>query len=359
MSSSLVSEAPRSLLKAQYGVMMAGSSISVTASATLATFIWRNSKEGDRRLTTPYRRYLFAICICDIMQSSALLFGPLLVPRDASETFFLARGNLYSCAIDGVVFLTGASGVQYYVVVLCFSFLYKIKYNMKDKDFLKKYDKWIHIAFLTYATLINIGLLVSKNIYATESGAFCYPHKAYPFGCDEDPEVYGECKRNEQGLLLSFLLVVVPTAVSFTCIIVTMVKLVNHVVSIGNVTRNRFRNSIVLPNASNGLDDSTGRSTSGHGRRISFMFPSGNRRSRNESSDVDSEPRRRPTLNNVFSYFLREGSGDMNSSMNASELGESSQSANHNRQKSSALATFQSRGERKVSQVLLFNELFW
>ncbi|GFH44146.1 hypothetical protein CTEN210_00620 [Chaetoceros tenuissimus] len=349
MSSSLVSEAPRSLLKAQYGVMMAGSSISLTVSATLATFIWRNSKEeGGRRLTTPYRRYLFAICICDIMQSSALLFGPISVPRDASETFFLARGNLYSCVIDGVVFLTGAQGVQYYVVVLCFSFLYKIKYNMKDKDFLKRYDKWIHTAFLTYATLVNIGLLVSKNIYATESGAFCYPHKAYPFGCDEDPEVYGECKRNEQGLLLSFLLVVVLTVVSFTCIIVTMVKLVNHVVSIGNITRKRFRKSIAMSNASNGLDDSTGRSTSGHNRRVSFMFSSENRRSRNESSEIDSEPRRRPTLKNIWSYFAKEG--DLNSSMNASEIGESSHSANHNRRQSSALATFQSRGEKKARE---------
>jgi len=124
--------------------------------------IW---KKKENRFSTPYKRYLFAICISDIAQSSALLFGPLAVPRDASVHFFLAKGNMYSCTADGIAFITGASGVPFYMVALCFSYLYKIKFNMSDKKFLEKYDRFIHAFVITYCVAICTGVALTKNIY--------------------------------------------------------------------------------------------------------------------------------------------------------------------------------------------------
>ena len=163
-SSSTSIAAATNLLRTQYIVMMCSSSISLVCSTCLATMIW---KKKENRFSTPYKRYLFAICITDILQSSALLFGPLAVPRDASVDFFLAKGNVYSCTIDGIAFISGASGVPFYMVALCFSYLYKIKFNMSDKKFLEKYDRFIHGFVITYCAAMGTGVVLTKNIYGT------------------------------------------------------------------------------------------------------------------------------------------------------------------------------------------------
>jgi hypothetical protein len=88
---------------------------------------------------------------------------------------------------------------------------------------------------------------LSDTTLATESGAFCYPHKPYPYGCDEDPDTFGQCTRNKQGLLISFLIVFVICLTCFICIIVSMTRLVKHVVYIGSFNKKRFRASFDLP----------------------------------------------------------------------------------------------------------------
>lgn len=233
------------LARVIYGMMMTSASMSIICSSTLAFFIWRTI--GENGFDTPYKRYLWAICLSDILQSSALLLGPLAVPRDASPDFFMAKGNIYTCTLDGIVFLSGAYGVPFYMLALCFSFLFKIKHNMKDKDFLQKYDKKIHIFVTVWTIVICTGSTWSKNIYATQSGSFCYPQRPYPYGCEEDPLKYGECTHNKQGNLISFVTIFLVTISTFICIIVIMVKLVKHVVSIGDTTRRRFRQSLYLP----------------------------------------------------------------------------------------------------------------
>lgn len=236
------------LARVNYGMMMTSASMSIICSSTLAFFIWKTT--GENGFDTPYKRYLLAICLSDILQSSALLLGPLAVPKDASPDFFMAKGNIYTCTLDGIVFLSGAYGVPFYMLALCFSFLFKIKHNMKDKDFLKKYDKKIHIFVAVWTIVICTGSAWSKNIYATQSGSFCYPQRPYPYGCEEDPLKYGECTHNKQGLLISFVTIFLVTISTFICIIVIMVKLVKYVVSIGDTTRRRFRQSLYSPSTS-------------------------------------------------------------------------------------------------------------
>lgn len=291
------------LLRINYVVTMGSSSISTICSASLAFFIWKKGKE--ERFATPFRGYMFAICICDIMQSSAFFFGPLAVPKDVSSDFFLAKGNLYTCVADGVLLLMGGYGIPFYMIALNTSFLLKIKHNVKDKDFIKKYDLKIHIAVAVYTVTLCTAIVATKNLYPTKSGSYCFPTLPYPYGCDEDPLQFGECKRNKHGNLISLFTIIIAAVFTFICITVQMVKLVRHVVSVGDVTRNRFRQSISLPMSSRA-------SASPQSSRVSSMSPPNSRFSaasstqeRDESNPSEQE-KNASFVRRVLNYFQND-----------------------------------------------------
>lgn len=315
------------LLRINYVVTMGSSSISTICSASLAVFIWKKGKE--ERFATPFRRYMFAICICDIMQSSAIFFGPLAVPKDVSPDFFLAKGNLYTCVADGVLLLMGGYGIPFYMLALTTSFLLKIKHNVKDKDFIIKYDLKIHIVVTVWTIVLCTTIVATKNLYPTKSGSFCFPTLPYPYGCDEDPLQFGECKRNMHGNLISLFTIITVAVFTFICIVVQMVKLVRHVVSIGDVTRSRFRQSISLPSSSRA-------SASPQSNHVSSMSPPNSRFSaasstqeRDESNPSEQE-KVESFVRRLFNYLKNDLEDD-----------------------TSPLSNFQTTQQKKVREVLM------
>lgn len=76
--------------------------VSFLSSATIAAMIYRSKT----RLTKPYRRIVFIMCIYDMFHSIASMSSSFLSPQDSSRLW--SFGNEYTCSVQG--FLTQVSG---------------------------------------------------------------------------------------------------------------------------------------------------------------------------------------------------------------------------------------------------------
>lgn len=166
------------------------STISLAASTTMAVFV-AVARPEPRGLRTPYRRIIFGISVSDILQSIALATGPWAVPSYIEHSFGI--GNDATCAINGVSLTIGSTAMHYYVCLLCFYFLCKLKYRMTDQEFYRKYEVKAHvfIALLCF-TCSTIG--VAFGAYNTVLFRTCCFYATRSHGCrftDEACDVVG------------------------------------------------------------------------------------------------------------------------------------------------------------------------
>ena len=79
--------------------------VSFTSSSTIATMILRSKT----KLTKPYRRIVFGMCLYDIIQSLGAMSSTFLSPEDSDRLW--AFGNDSSCSAQG--FIHQVSGRDY------------------------------------------------------------------------------------------------------------------------------------------------------------------------------------------------------------------------------------------------------
>ena len=79
-----------------------------------------------------------------------------------------------------------------YMLGLCIYTALKVRTNMTDKAFSKHIEKKMHYLIALLGFLPSFAALLTNAINCTVLGGFC-AISAYPTGCRQDPDTYGEC----------------------------------------------------------------------------------------------------------------------------------------------------------------------
>jgi hypothetical protein len=144
------------------------------------------------RKTTPYRRILLGLSCADFISSMIYPWQAFLLPRDTSERVW-AFGNDASCTFLGWGQQISFASV-FYNGMLSIYFLLTVKYGVKNHEFSKKFEPWMHLLAIGYpltTAMIGAGMGVFNEL---QLGQGCWV-SSYPegCGCDESKGEYGEC----------------------------------------------------------------------------------------------------------------------------------------------------------------------
>jgi hypothetical protein len=152
-----------------------------------------------------------------------------MVPKEMKYVVGLASGNMNTCNVNGFFFAFGLACNLCYLFGLIISYLSKIKYNISNQTFLKKYDKMIHVVTLGFTTFCSTFLVVTKSINSTNRAGFCYVLQS-PMDCGSD------CRGYEYRLYV-FLLFLLPGLLMISGIMVCMFVIVHHVIVTDQITQ--------------------------------------------------------------------------------------------------------------------------
>ena len=81
--------------------------VSFISSSTISTMILRS----NTKLTKPYRRIVFGMCLYDIVLSLSAMCSSFLSPKESGRVW--AFGNDTTCATQGFIQQVGFGGYQY------------------------------------------------------------------------------------------------------------------------------------------------------------------------------------------------------------------------------------------------------
>lgn len=211
-------------------------SISFTSSLTIIIMILRSSV----KLSTTYRRLIFAVSVFDLLQSLTQVASTLPMP---ASMIWGAIGNNTTCELQGFLAVIGAGCSILYSLSITVYFLLVIKFNISNEIIKKKYEPFLHAIPITYV------FTVAFYIYATSSynpsGTLCWiSHR--PTNCNLNSEV--ECVTSLINLK-RWLAAGIPvfTAFILNCVIMFVLWLTEYTNFIKN--RNRRLSFIGAPSS--------------------------------------------------------------------------------------------------------------
>lgn len=194
-----------------------------------------------RRLATPYRRLIFALCSSDILQSTAFILGPFLVPRGSVLSSPWGLGTVSSCDMDGLLIIFGSAVSCMYTSSMCIYYFCKTVKDMSDQDFYEKIEQKLHRFILLFNLPLSIAAVCTKSINPLAHLGFCH-FSRMPIGCD--PSIPGDCIRGEYASL--FALLYCPLGIPVLCLLITIfctIKVVSFYSS-GRQERSMFQKCI-------------------------------------------------------------------------------------------------------------------
>ena len=138
-----------------------------------------------------YHRFLMGISITDICFTVAFLFGLLPLPEGLVEG---AQGNMATCETRAFMVQWFGTLGPFYNVCLELYYVALIRYKMKEADFARKYELWMHIT-INVAALAMAATGLVADVYNPSIGQVtgCYIN-SYPPGCLSDDATV-ECTR--------------------------------------------------------------------------------------------------------------------------------------------------------------------
>jgi hypothetical protein len=180
--------------------------------------------------TSPYQRIILGVSLSDISLSLALLSGPFLVPADAPKAEW-GQGNVFTCRLNGLLFVLGSMSTSMYMFFLCYFCLYKVSKNMTDEVFSKKIEWKFHAFILATNVIVGVAALVTKTLNSSDRANFCV-FEAVPSGCRLNPEKYGACDEDilRSADILVFLVSFALNLLCFLGIIICMAKISCYVI---------------------------------------------------------------------------------------------------------------------------------
>ena len=189
--------------------------VSFLASLTIIIMIFRS----NLKLSTIYRRLVFAISFFDLLQSSTQALSTIPMP---AGTMLYATGNYFTCNLQGFLSVLGSSGSILYGFSLTVYFLLVVKFNVSEAKIKKYAEPALHSIPVLYS------LIASIYIYATTqnfnpSGPVCSIASTKPSSCLDDLGI--DCFNTRNPDLLLWISIVIPIFLVFTlnCIMLVMI----------------------------------------------------------------------------------------------------------------------------------------
>jgi len=188
--------------------------LSLVGSSLLIFTILRSKK----KLSIPYRRIIFGICVFDVFQSLGSTTSTFLSPKELHR---LSIGNTTTCDIQGLFLTVGAIGVPMYLCSLCTYYFCIIRLNMRKLTF-KKIEPYLHAVPILYS--LFCGVFALTNQYINNAGLVCYVAPD-PITCDIIPDE--ECTRGEGATQFRLHFLTFPTMAIFV-IVCTIMSVITY-----------------------------------------------------------------------------------------------------------------------------------
>ncbi len=157
------------------------SSLISTCASILVIYIIMRSVKGLKG--SVYHRILFGMSMFDILQSLAISFVTLPMPKDMIYRQFqgLVLGNNLTCKIQGFFVAVGSTTGIMYNLMLSIYYLFSIRYDISDEVFSKRLEPWLHIASLfvgiiTASLLLHAGMVNPNPTHSNWCGTNAYPY---------------------------------------------------------------------------------------------------------------------------------------------------------------------------------------
>ncbi|GFH50173.1 hypothetical protein CTEN210_06649 [Chaetoceros tenuissimus] len=149
-------------------------------------------KKKKQKNTSPYRRIIFLISASDIFHSLAFITGPFMAQKTNPQARWGVSDSNIACVVNGTFFYTGGVASLLYYAALCYFYYCKISKRMTDGQFTQRYEKKIHTT-ISVICIANACLSFAANTFHTyPTGTVC-TNANTPAGCNQQPEIYGEC----------------------------------------------------------------------------------------------------------------------------------------------------------------------
>ena len=153
-------------------------------------------------------RYLFGLCIADILNSLVFVFWSLPQPVDSPNTWG-AIGNKQTCDLQGFMNQLGGMGSIYQGALSHYYYL-SICMGMSQQDIsAHRYEwRWNAVAVLFPLATATIGLVPLDSYAYGSNGCWFMPS---PFGCQNNTGI--ACERGERAIMFAWLFMGVPLVV--------------------------------------------------------------------------------------------------------------------------------------------------
>jgi hypothetical protein len=138
----------------------------------------------SKRKTTPYKRLLLGMSLCDIVSSLSIPFWAFLLPQESiSHSRVWAMGNATSCTALGFFSQFAFSGILYNGM-LSYYYLLTVRFAYQDRQMERRVEPLMHILSIGFPTITAlIGAIV--GVYSdSEIGLQCWVDN-YPKGCGD------------------------------------------------------------------------------------------------------------------------------------------------------------------------------
>lgn len=192
-----------------------GTVASLAADAVAMEKTRRIKIQKRRRLSTPYRRLIFGLCISDILQSIGFILGPFLIPRSSIQSSSWGWGTVSTCDLDGFLIVLGSAVSCMYSCSLCIYYFCKTVQDMSDDTFYQRWEKKIHACILVLNLPLSLAAIFTQSLNPVAHVGFCH-FSRMPIGCN--PYVPGDCERGHVAAL--FALFYIPLGLPVLCLLI-------------------------------------------------------------------------------------------------------------------------------------------
>ena len=178
--------------------------LSVLGSSILLYLLQREYNFRGRFIRPTYSRLLWNICCIDVVFSTAMLLGRLLVPSSKVGVYTSGYGTVGTCTAQGLVLIVGAGCIAIYNASLMVYFVLRVKYRLTEDQISKVYEPWFHRVVVLAVLVFGISGLVlrvfaPKIILLEQEPA---SHELY-----RDWAIHGNRTNHEMNIVVPFCLV--------------------------------------------------------------------------------------------------------------------------------------------------------
>jgi len=168
-------------------------------------------KLQKEKTTTPYERIVLGLSSFDILASITFGLSPFLLPSETSQRVW-AIGTKTTCSMLGFMSQLACIWAVWYNVLLSFYYLLTVRFQIKPKDFAKKYEFWMHLSGAIFFPITAVFGLIG-DWYSEEALTMMCWIGDVPKDCRADGV---PCHTQ----LVAYIFGMIPTAICFFSLII-------------------------------------------------------------------------------------------------------------------------------------------